>query len=1078
VTPDGIITTVAGTGAHGFGGDGGPATAAALGSPQGVAIGPDESVYIVMQDIGGTNGSRIRKVYPWALPGFQELDILIASDDGNEVYHFSPTGLHQHTFNALTGATLYTFAYDANGRLATVTDGNGNVTTIQQDTNGNPSAIIGPYGQSTALSVDANGYLNKVADPAGDAFTIVYTPDGLLTQFTDPNNHTSTMAYDASGRLKLDTDAAGGSKTLVRTSTGQSYTVSLATASNRTTTYQVQTLAVGNQQRVTTFSDGTHAQLTIGTDGSRNTAQADGTIVNVIQGPDPRFSMQAPLSQTRTTSSGGLTSTITATRTAQLSDPTNPLSLTGQTDALTVNGRVFTRSFDAASKKFTDTSAAGEQRTAVIDAQGRLTQRQLSGLLATTFGYESHGRLASITQGTGSNARVGRFEYDANGYLHTITDPFQNTYTVQPDVAGWIKQVTLPDGRQILYGHDAKGNVTSVTPPGRPGHIITYDAVDRVAQYTPPSVPGSGSTNYKYNSDRQLSLVTRPDNSTVSLDYYGSGRLHTLTVGRGAYTATFNSTTGHLSTITAPDNGTFSPTYSGGLLTGTQWGGIITGSVDLGYDNDFRVNSLTVNSSNPITFAYDSDGLIKQAGSLTITRNDSQATSPLRNALITGISLGNESETFSYNNGFGEVTDFTAAYNTTALLNEHYVRDQLGRIAQKIETIDGVTTSFAYHYDAAGRLHQVDLNGAPTTVYEYDSNNNRMTVTRSGTVTTAGPYDNQDRMAQYGNGIYTYTVNGELQSASLNGQTTRFTYDELGNLLNVTLPNGTLIEYVIDGLNRPVGKKVGGNLIKGFLYQNFLKPIAELDGNNVVASRFVYASRPNVPDYMIKNGNIYRIITDHLGSPRLVVDVTTGHVAQRLDYDEFGRVLQDTNPGFQPFGFAGGLYDQDTKLVRFGARDYEAETGRWTTQDPIRFNGVGTNLYAYVLDDPVNFRDPLGLQAGEAARGLGVWVHWCHTPKSIAGVAGFALEKSGDEHLEKAGQVLDLGACVAGELWSCVFILLPSGPPPAPECDEPLDCGPEPICHQEYCRAPTGPNVPGELLYSPMPQENLYSGGP
>jgi RHS repeat-associated protein len=49
---------------------------------------------------------------------------------------------------------------------------------------------------------------------------------------------------------------------------------------------------------------------------------------------------------------------------------------------------------------------------------------------------------------------------------------------------------------------------------------------------------------------------------------------------------------------------------------------------------------------------------------------------------------------------------------------------------------------------------------------------------------------------------------------------------------------------------------------------------------------------------------------------------------QRIDYDEFGVVTNDNNAGFQPFGFAGGLYDADTKLVRFGARDYDAEAGR------------------------------------------------------------------------------------------------------------------------------------------------------
>jgi RHS repeat-associated protein len=94
---------------------------------------------------------------------------------------------------------------------------------------------------------------------------------------------------------------------------------------------------------------------------------------------------------------------------------------------------------------------------------------------------------------------------------------------------------------------------------------------------------------------------------------------------------------------------------------------------------------------------------------------------------------------------------------------------------------------------------------------------------------------------------------------------------------------------------------------------------------------------------------------------RLVVNVSTGVVAQRIDYDEFGVVTLDTSPGFQPFGFAGGLYDPDTKLIRFGARDYDPETGRWTAKDPIGFGGRDPNLYGYALAHPINLADLNGL---------------------------------------------------------------------------------------------------------------------
>lgn len=118
-----------------------------------------------------------------------------------------------------------------------------------------------------------------------------------------------------------------------------------------------------------------------------------------------------------------------------------------------------------------------------------------------------------------------------------------------------------------------------------------------------------------------------------------------------------------------------------------------------------------------------------------------------------------------------------------------------------------------------------------------------------------------------------------------------------------------------------------------------------------------------MPDYFVRGGATCRVVTDHLGSVRLVIDTSTGAVAQQMDYDPSGRVVGDTNSGFQPFGFAGGLYDSLTGLVRFGARDYDAETGRWANKDPIGFDADDSNLYAYVLDDPINNLDPEGRTA-------------------------------------------------------------------------------------------------------------------
>ena len=196
-------------------------------------------------------------------------------------------------------------------------------------------------------------------------------------------------------------------------------------------------------------------------------------------------------------------------------------------------------------------------------------------------------------------------------------------------------------------------------------------------------------------------------------------------------------------------------------------------------------------------------------------------------------------------------------------------------------------------------------------------------------------------------------------------------YDAAGNLREVVQPGGTTIEYLIDGQDRRVGKKVDGELTTGWLYRDKLNPVARLGPDGSVTHRFVYGDKANVPAYMIHDGTTYRIVSDHLGSVQLVINTETGDIAQRRDYSPFGDITTDTNPGFQPFGFAGGLYDADTGLVRFGARDYDPEIGRWTAKDPIGLQGGDTNLYGYVVNDPINLRDGNGLWAVRAAFTVG-----------------------------------------------------------------------------------------------------------
>jgi RHS repeat-associated protein len=275
-----------------------------------------------------------------------------------------------------------------------------------------------------------------------------------------------------------------------------------------------------------------------------------------------------------------------------------------------------------------------------------------------------------------------------------------------------------------------------------------------------------------------------------------------------------------------------------------------------------------------------------------------------------------------------------------------YTRDADGRIGSKTETINGRTTTYAYTYDKAGRLTSVKQNGTTTSTYTYDTNSNRLKATTpSGTVNST--YDAQDRLLTYGTSSFTYTANGELASQKTGTQTTTYQYDVLGNLITETLPDTTKVKYLIDPENHRVARQVNGQQT-GYLYDGD-RIVAQLNGSNQVVSQFVYATGANSPDYLVHGGATYRIISDQLGSPRLVVNAATGAVDEQMNYDEFGNVLLDSNAGFQPFGFAGGLKDPYTGFVRFGARDYNPVVGRWTAKDPIRFAGGDTDLLRLCL---------------------------------------------------------------------------------------------------------------------------------
>ena len=860
-----------------------------------------------------------------------------------------------------------------------------------------PSAIVGPYGQETTLAIGSDGYLSRITDPANQSIALEYYPLGLLSKFTDARGNPELIEYDTVGRLsRASSGRAGTSQTFEREDLAGGHRVTRTTALGRVTTYEVGTAPNGDRSRFNTFPSGLGAAVMMGIDGTRTVTRVDGTSVATTLGPDPRFGMLVAQPVGRTVRMpSGLSRVVATSTSATLSDPNDPFSLASETQTITINGRPFTVTFDPATRSVTRTSPLGRTSMAKLDALGRIVEQTHAGLLPTAFTYDSLGRLGTITQGQRERTR----RYDAFGRLRTVRGPLQcrryapattcaddadcpngfvcltdeDSCVEDPEVAGCLlygesfgyddanrlTAMTRPDLALTLSSYDPNGNVKTVTPPGRPAHQFDYTSVNLLETHTAPA-PEVGlapaPTRYLFDLDRALDLVTLPDASSVDFTPDAAGRLSTTAMSApfGTSTRTYDHDTGRLTAIAGPAGVDLAYSHDGMLRTQVTYSGLIAGSVEVEHDNDFRVSTERVNGTDDAAFAYDDDGMLTQAGALSLGRDPATG-------LISSTRQGVVSETYCYGTAtdcsaeaYGELRNHHADVSGAAKLDITYDRDAIGRVSTKTETLEGVTHTESYRYDTAGGLVQVDRDGA-SVPYDYDANGNRL----------PGTYDDQDRIVESGDYSYTFTDAGYLETKTHapSGDVTAYTYDPLGNLRHVLLPDARVIMYAVDGENRRVLKSVDGSAVQGFLWSSALRVVAELDGGGNVIARFVYGIRPNVPEYVVKGSSTYRILTDQLGSVRMVVDTVTGDVVASIFYDAWGNVIEadSTGVGVVPFGFSGGLHDADTALVRFGARDYDPVMGRWTGKDPIGFAGGDANLYAYVGNAFNRFSDPSGL---------------------------------------------------------------------------------------------------------------------
>ncbi|NRF68874.1 RHS repeat protein [Aquincola sp. S2] len=795
--------------------------------------------------------------------------------------------------------------------LQSITDRNGNVTGFSYS-GSLLTQLTDPYNRTLLFTYNAQGKVQSITDPLGRVTTFIYDSSGAqLQQVVDPLGHATRFTYNTLFQLTRKTDR-DGRVTTYRYANGRPVGITDGTGGAHFTlsnpgNWAVDATVLAQQMlrryipATTTKTDGRGQLWKYDYDANGHILKAtapDGTFSSTSY--DPATLMPA----TRTDANGNTTSYQYDSR-GNLTRVTNPLGhvttytyepvfnqMTSRTDA---NNRITSYEYDSRGNRIKETDAAGATRTWSYDSRGNVTSETNKNGHTTHYLYDSNGNRNQITDALGNlttmsydavgnlltrtdaNGHTTSYAYDALDRLVTTTDPAGKTSLAAYDHEGHRTQVTDRNGNPTQYQYDQRGRLIKTTDAL--GHTVTqtWDRNDNLVSRTDQN---GRTTIYAYDVQNRRIRSTDallPVHNVTTMTYDPVGNKLTDKDARGHVSSYQYDALNRLVRRTDAEANVTQIAYDGDVVClaigcPTKGSSKVTKQTDaegkvtyFKYDALDRLTTQIRKQTDSVDVIDADDAVTRstydaQGNRLTLVDPNGNSTSYSYDVLDRQVRMAvrvdplTEDITLTSYDPVGNIRTMTApnlnvtTYTYDVLDRRIRVDDSVGlvgtaiydNVGNRLSQLDGNGNGSVNAYDALNRIIKVtDALGHPTH-YAYDPVGNLVQVTdRAGIVTGFG-YDEINRRTGM-----TEAIGTPVQ------RSTGYRYDAVGNLSRVIDANGRATDYAYDKVNRMVRETYADSRIRRFAYDRVgnLKTRTDQKGQvtNYLYSDLHYPTRRDYP---------------------------------------------------------------------------------------------------------------------------------------------------------------------------------------------------------------------------------------